>query len=138
MRTLLEENTTKELLCIAKELGIVGRHEMRKQQLVNAIAEVEDKKELSKELPEEETLKRPKSDYVDNARVGIIIAFKVNEQRMLSGMIREIHSHEFIVETKNGVRFNVKFKNVAWVKTGDRWPKGVYLALKGESLCQQK
>jgi len=74
---------------------------------------------------------RPKSSYINNATVGSLIAFKVNETKMLSAKIEEVGSNNFVVMTKNGIRFNVLHRDVTWVKTGDRWPKGIYLALKG-------
>lgn len=152
--------TTKELLVIAKELDIKGRHEMRKENLIEAIvakqAEMEPKQSEEVDVEMElavgsvsewhdsellidscdngtKKIPKPKVEYIDNAKVGTIIAFKVNEEKIISGMIEEVHRTEFVVKTKNGVRFTVRRKNVVWVKTGPRWPRGVYLALKGET-----
>lgn len=151
----LVEMKSKQLLELAKALQIVGRHDMTKKVLVDAIVAaqtpatviVEDEPsdlelELAKEVGADikwEQLGRThfdqsKSSYIDNAKIGQLIAFKVNDKRALSGMIEEIHGSGFVVKTKNGVRFPVRKKNVMWVKTGDRWPRGVYLALKGEQL----
>jgi len=74
-----------------------------------------------------------KSSYVDEATIGNIIAFSINETKALSGMIEEISSDSFVVKTKNGITFTVLKKNVLWVKTAGRWPRGIYLALKGEA-----
>ena len=113
------------LLFMAKELNIIGRHSMRKQQLVEAIEALVLKKG-------DDNLKQ-KDEYIENARIGTIVAFKVNESKTISGKIEEIHKNDFVVETKNGVKFTVRKRNVIWVKTGDRWPKGVFEALKGGS-----
>jgi hypothetical protein len=135
----LNQMKVPHLLSIAKKLEIKGRHEMRKANLVEAIvntqnvSEVHIKEVSNKEAKEDEPQReiKPKSDYVDNIKVDAIIAFKVNESKVISGMVEEIHKTEFVVKTRNGVRFNVRKKNVLWVKTGKRWPRGVYHALKG-------
>lgn len=157
--TELEAMNMKTLLDIAKGLQVVGRHEMTKKVLVNAIVAAETpaavevviaeepsdlELELAKEVgtniqwedqPSPTTNSAEKKiEYVENAKIGQLVAFKVNDKKALSGMIDEIHATGFIVKTKNGIRFTVRKKNIMWVKTGDRWPKGVYLALKGEHL----
>lgn len=84
---------------------------------------------------------KTKKDYVDDVKIGQIVAFKIiipvglngPEEKALSGMIKEIRKNTFIIETKNGTIFNVKKDDVIWVKTGKRFPKGVYLALKGKA-----
>lgn len=152
----LRKETVKNLLVIAKELQIVGRHDMRKEQLVEAIVKASKlstsvveitsrQHDVEHDLITENTkrvwgdekceivnLPKQKSQYIDNAKIGMIVAFKVNETKVLSGMIEEIHKTDFLVKTKNGVRFTVRKKNILWVKT-KRWPKGIYLALKGEA-----
>jgi hypothetical protein len=73
-----------------------------------------------------------KSKYIEQAVPGTIVAFRVDEYKVLSGIIEEVHALEFVIRTKNGVKFTVRKRNVIWVRTGPRWPRGVYLALKGE------
>ena len=151
----LEVKNTKQLLEIAKERQIVGRHSMKKEQLIEDILEqkmsekVEFKKDLEVELAREvssewETKNRsagcvrvgakPKKFYIDNARVGIIVAFKMDmsKEKAFSGKIKEIHEESFVIETKNGIRYRISKQNVIWVKTSDRWPNGILAALKGE------
>lgn len=74
--------------------------------------------------------KKPKADYINKATVGVIVAFKVVD-KTISGMVEEVLSNEFVVKTKNGIKFTVRKKNVVWVKTGLRWPRFIYEALKG-------
>jgi transcription termination factor Rho len=121
--------TVKELLEIAKEYGIKGRHDMRKCELIEAIANIQVETTMSK---------KSKTEYINNVRVGDLLAFKVNETKILSGKVEQIAKDMLVVETKNGIRFNVRKKNIVWVKTGDRWPKGIYEALKGGTYVQDK
>ena len=76
--------------------------------------------------------KKTKSSYVDEIKVGAIVAFSVNS-KAISGMVEEIHADSFLITTKNGVKFTVKKQNILWVKTNARWPRGVWLALKGDA-----
>lgn len=75
---------------------------------------------------------KTKKDYVDNIKIGMLVAFKINNVKMLSGMVNEIHEYEYVVKTKNGINFKVNKRDIVWVKTGDRWPRGIFLALRGE------
>lgn len=151
-REELMQRTVKQLLVAAKGLKIVGRHNMRKVELVDAIIDriavieevnecdsikKEEKEKRSNTMKYEREVKcnwgnnkRPKSSYIDNAKIGFIVAFKVGK-RTFSGKIIEINTDGFVIETKNGVKFNIRKENIVWVKTGKRWPKGVFLALKG-------
>lgn len=178
----MENMTVKKLLEIAKDLNVIGRHDMKKEQLMDAILAAQPKEQAmptaiiieSKmvvvEVPVDKQSKqqanvehdlaqggkeewdwlptvacdvaisKPKDNYIDSAKIGTIIAFKINDTKVISGMIEEVVSEgkEFKVRTKNGVKFMVKRKNIVWVKTGDRWPKGVYLALKGEAADENR
>ena len=71
-----------------------------------------------------------KAKYIDNLQAGQILAFRSGES-VISGKV--ISLNKFItVETKNGTQFVIKNEDIVWVKTGQRWPKGVFKALKGE------
>lgn len=189
----VEDMNCKELLKLAKDLDITGRHDMKKDQLVAAIKvvqagmkaevnsleeemgikeftgevkgklveEIEEgsgimvEKSLEEDLVKEtiydneweeapniipaatvyntqfaRRIPREKIEYIKKAEVGTIIAFKVSDVKLLSGMIKEKLSSGFIIQTKNGMEFNVPVEAIVWVKAG-RWPKGIYEALKG-------
>lgn len=136
MKNVVELNSMKvaQLLVIAKDLNIKGRHDMRKDALVKAIANSLEQLPAVSQIPEKES----KASYIENAKIGTIVAFRINDRKTLSGKIEEIHREGFVVETKNGARFNVRRSNIVWVKTGARWPRGVYLALKGDQFCERK
>lgn len=78
---------------------------------------------------------RTRQSYLEAAQIGNLVAFKVNDKKMLSGKIISILDDRFVIETKNGLKFSVLKRAVVWVKLNniDRWPRGVYLALKGEA-----
>lgn len=145
-RVKLNGMTVSELRAIAKGLNITGRWDMNKGQLIDALMEIHENP--VNEVPEElvkkieampEETKRPKADYVNNIEVGTIVAFTVGD-KTISGMVDQINTDgaSFTIKTKNGVSFKVWRNNIIWVKTGMRWPKGVYLALRGEGLNEHK
>lgn len=112
---------TKDLLLIAKDLNIIGRHNLKKAELIKAI---ESKSQTTRDLN--------KKRYENSVQLGTIVAFVVNENVMFSGKIVEIYQDKFGIQTKNGIKYLVKKSDVKWYKTGSRWPKGIYQELVKE------
>lgn len=76
-----------------------------------------------------------KYERVSTAEVGTIIAFSDQNGKVRSAKIVEKFSEDekFEVVTAYGKEFTITYSDVVWVKTGDRWPRGVYDLLKGRS-----
>ena len=77
--------------------------------------------------------KEMKMKYIVNAEVGQIVAFRIPETgKVISAMItkKSTKKQKFAVETKYGVEHIVLWEDVIWVRTGKRWPKGVYQLFK--------
>lgn len=87
---------------------------------------------------------RTKDDYIQNAEEGLIVAFRLNFKaksglpltKVISGKILENDKdgEVYVVETRNGLKYCVPYPSVVWVKTGGRWPKGVYDEMKQGSV----
>ena len=152
----------RELAKMATKLGIKGAHDMRKAEIVDAIlgaeavekttdennksakdevktdnhdapinVESEDKVEKGSDSIDMEQ----KMPYIESAQVGTIIAFRMANGKVKSAKIvhRSTKNRQFKVETGYGAQYIVKFDDVVWVRTGKRWPKGVYeLFTKGQ------
>jgi len=116
-KKLMEAEKLDKLILIAKEYAIANRCHMRKSILIEKILEADKLKN--------------KQRYISNAKSADIIAFKLPNGRALSGMIIKLNEESFYVETKNGRCFTVPHVDVIWVKTNGRWPRPVYLLLKG-------
>lgn len=77
----------------------------------------------------EHKISKTKEDYIRNLEVGRLIAFKVGE-RMMSAKVVEVREDDVKVECKNGSIYYVGKNAIAWVKTGVRWPAGIFNALR--------
>lgn len=128
----LTSKTVKELLVIAKEYQIVGRHDMKKQQLIDAIVEFE-------KILNEATAKKTHADYIKNLKQGDIIAFQFynsfGRKIVRSAKVVDAYPGEvgLTVQDKIGNKYFVYKSNILWVKTGKRWPKYIYSMFKGET-----
>lgn len=79
-------------------------------------------------MEEEKIQSKSKKDYIENIEVGVLIAFKIQD-RMVSAKVIQVNENDVKVETKNGSIYFVGKESIAWVKTGNRWPAGIYNAL---------
>lgn len=87
---------------------------------------------------------RSKDDYIMKAKEGEIIAFRLNFQskqgvkltKVISGKIlkNDIIEELLTVETRNSLKYGVPYSSIIWVKTGERWPRGVYEEMKQGSV----
>lgn len=72
---------------------------------------------------------KTRDHFINNIVVGNVIAFNF-EEVMLSGRVISISENEVTVRTKNGSIFYPKKDSIVWVLTGNRWPLGIYNALR--------
>lgn len=140
-----------ELMAKAKELGITRYKQgkpLPKEELIEAILkadkpelvpapveeapEVEVSEEQENGLSDEERLERH-NKYVENVKVGTLVAFKTGPNKAKSAMVqkRSTKNRKLKVVTKYGKEFIISFDDVIWVHTNKRWPRGVYNMLKG-------
>lgn len=132
--------TRDELRIIAKELKIVGRGTMTKSQLVEAIQKVveNNSNELIKTGEQLHDKVVQKLKYVENAEVGTIVAFRLPNGKVKSAAIEKRSTKRRVLQlvTSYGKTFVVSFDDVVWVKTGTRWPKGIFDLLKGNATYE--
>jgi hypothetical protein len=128
LREELNKETVKFLRNLANLYSIVGRHDMRKQQLINAIISAEKSHRAE---PVDRMIKE--SLYIAEAKKGTHVAFKSGKnERIVSAKVvsNNIGKRTLQVQTIRGKTISVPYENVLWVKTGKRWPRGVYELLK--------
>lgn len=106
------------------------------EEVAAEVEEVEDDNNIveteTDELSEEEIAER-RMPYVENAPIDTIVAFKLPTGKVKSAKIinKSTKNRKLKVETAYGAQFVITYDSVIWVKTGTRWPKGVYNLLKG-------
>ena len=103
----------------------------KESKVVSEVKKLKEKKNLS---DEERAAKKQK--YIDDAKVGTLVAFKTDTGKVKSAMImkRSTTKRKFLVETQYGQQYKISFDDVIWVRTNKRWPKPVYLLLKGNQI----
>lgn len=142
-----------DLRNMASTYGIKNVKKYKKQELVDMICEIIDRQKptevdedvsvvveeddnnietVTDELSEEEIAER-RMPYVENAPIDTIVAFKLPTGKVKSAKIinKSTKNRKLKVETAYGAQFVIPYDSVIWVKTGTRWPKGVYNLLKG-------
>lgn len=153
----LQNKTCKELRELAKDMNISGRWDMTKDQLIDAIlgaevlkkndesesakdeckidnhdvVEVEDK--VEKESANVDVDMAQKMPYIENIEIGTLVAFRLSNGRVKSAKVtrKSTKNRKLKLETDYGAEYIVSFDDIVWVRTGKRWPHGVYKLLKG-------
>lgn len=149
-RKELESMKVADLKKICKERGVKhyhGKNCFKKDEMVEAILKAENETESSSNV--EETAKNKTKEsarakqvemYIENAKVNTVVAFRLPNGKVKSAKIvkRSTINRKFMLETEYGAQYVVPFNNIIWVKTGKKWPRGVYKLLKGmvDSGCE--
>lgn len=96
--------------------------------------------ETNKEIPANKVNVEQKQKYLNNIQIGTIVAFKLSDNKAKSAKVikKSTKNRKLQVETSYGAQYIIPFENVIWVKTGSRWPKGVYNMLKGVCANEAK
>lgn len=158
-KELLELTVRQLIKGPAKALNISGRWDMKKDELIEAILRAElsgqepvaDCAESAKdefkndghfedvvEKCENETAVEnidmsQKMRYVETVEAGALVAFRLSNGKVKSAKVmkRSSKNRKLKVETEYGASYIVSYEDVLWVRTGKRWPRGVYNLLKG-------
>ena len=75
-----------------------------------------------------------KMPYIENVNIGTIIAFRLSNGKVKSAKVvrKSTKNRKLKVETDYGAEYIVSYEDIIWVRTGKRWPRGVYRLLKGQ------
>ena len=137
VRKQYEEMTVKELRDVAKNLEVVGRWEMTKKKLLNAIdvalGALDDTNGVKVD-------QKGKDERLNNLKLGVIIAFKCSNGKVKSAKVekKSTSMRKLQVVTSYGEEHLVDFEDVIWIRTGSRWPRGVYNLLKGNQADEKE
>lgn len=87
--------------------------------------------------------KKTPGEYIDNVEVGMIIAFATEPEKAISAKVKEIFRaedngvKEVLAVSKNGYTYKVPRAAIIWVKTGHRWPRGIYDKLRNSYVKKE-
>lgn len=155
----LQTKTCKVLREQAKELNITGRWDMTKAELIEAIlgamnaktgdengttVSANDECKIDNRNVEAEAKCENKSadvsidyeqkmQYVENIEIGTLVAFRLSNGKVKSAKVvrKSTKNRKLKLETDYGAEYVVSYDDIVWVRTGKRWPRGVYKLLKG-------
>ena len=162
-RTELEAMKAEELRQMCKNMGISfykGKSRLTKAEMIDKLlCEVESNGEevieandenaeqtksepvkSQEEIEAEEAAKLAmRAKYIEEAKVGTIIAFRLESGKVISAMIvkKSTKNRKFKVETKYGAEHIVLFDEILWVRTNKRWPKFIYNLFKENVKSQE-
>lgn len=137
LRKELEGKNARDLMKMATALGIKGAWDMKKAQVIERIifVKTQENAETAKEENEkDDSVDERKMRYIEDVEVGTLVAFKDNASgkvRSAKVLKKSSSKRKLMVETEYGASFVIPFTDVLWVKTGTRWPRGIFLLLKG-------
>lgn len=130
-RTELEHWTVKELRELAKKLNISGRWDMNKQSLINSIMESQANSNIVEDSSEH--VNNNHDTYLKNIEIGRLVAFRDTEKGIVRTAkvvrISQARRKLRVKDIYNQVE-DIDFDNIAWVKTGKRWPKKLFSLIK--------
>lgn len=140
-----------ELRKVASSIGIKNAKRYKKVDLVDMIISVQNPPEaVAEEVVEE--VKEEKEEvagasgdadndgvgsnklrYINEAPIGTLVAFKLPNGQTKSAKIinRSTGRKKLKLETVYGKQFIVSYSDIVWVKSTNKWPRGVYNQLKG-------
>lgn len=142
-RDKYEELDCDELRVLAKRYGIrryVNHRRVKRDDLIrsllkrDAVIEFERSRKMAREGAER------KVQYLDTAEIGTLVAFAFKGGAKSAKIInRSTKDRKLEVETEYGAKLTIDYDDVLWIKTGTRWPKGIYNLLKGyDSETEEK
>lgn len=75
-----------------------------------------------------------KMSYIENIDIGTIVAFRLSSGKVKSAKVtrKSTKNRKLKLETDYGAEYIIFYEDIVWVRTGKRWPRGVYKLLKGQ------
>lgn len=120
-----QENVVDENPQSAKDECKVDNHESED-------VEAEDK--VENESANVKVNMEQKMSYIENIDIGTIVAFRLSNGKVKSAKVtrKSTKNRKLKLETDYGAEYIISYEDIVWVRTGKRWPRGVYKLLKGQ------
>lgn len=120
-----QENVVEEIPQSANDECKVDNHKCEN-------VEAEDK--VENESASVQVNMKQKMSYIENIDIGTIVAFRLSNGKVKSAKVtrKSTKNRKLKLETDYGAEYIISYDDVVWVRTGKRWPRGVYKLLKGQ------
>lgn len=81
-----------------------------------------------------------KAPYIENVEIGTLVAFRLSNNKVKSAKVvnKSSSKRRLKLETQYGATYIVSYDDVLWVRTGKRWPRGIYNLLKGIDVNEKE
>lgn len=151
----LQKMKCRELFKLATSMGIKGVWDMKKADVIEAILGAEKSAEVAESAKENIKIDNPdvevenktqkesanivdvdfegKMQRIEAIEIGTLVAFKLSNGKVKSAKVarKSSKNRKLKVETEYGASYIINYEDVIWVRSGKRWPRGVYMMLKG-------
>ena len=151
----LQKMKCRELYKLATSMGIKGAWDMKKAEVIEAILGAEKSAEVAESAKENIKIDNPdvevenktqkesanivvvdfegKMRRIEAIEIGTLVAFKLSNGKVKSAKVvrKSSKNRKLKVETEYGASYIINYEDVIWVRSGKRWPRGVYMMLKG-------
>lgn len=151
----LQKMKCRELFKLATSMGIKGAWDMKKAEVIEAILGAEKSAEVAESAKENIKIDNPdvgvenktqkesanivvvdfkgKMQRIEAIEIGTLVAFKLSNGKVKSAKVvrKSSKNRKLKVETEYGASYIINYEDVIWVRSGKRWPRGVYMMLKG-------
>lgn len=151
----LQKMKCRELFKLATSMGIKGAWDMKKAEVIEAILGAEKSAEVAESAKENIKIDNPnvevenktqkesanivvvdfegKMRRIEAIEIGTLVAFKLSNGKVKSAKVvrKSSKNRKLKVETEYGASYIINYEDVIWVRSGKRWPRGVYMMLKG-------
>jgi len=151
----LQKMKCRELYKLATSKGIKGAWNLRKAEVIEAILGAEKNAKVAGSAKENIKIDNPdvevenktqkesanivvvdfegKMQRIEAIEIGTLVAFKLSNGKVKSAKVarKSSKNRKLKVETEYGASYIINYEDVIWVRSGKRWPRGVYMMLKG-------
>lgn len=151
----LQKMKCRELFKLATSMGIKGAWNLRKAEVIEAILGAEKNAKVAESAKENIKIDNPdvevenktqkesanivdvdfegKMQRIEAIEIGTLVAFKLSNGKVKSAKVarKSSKNRKLKVETEYGASYIINYEDVIWVRSGKRWPRGVYMMLKG-------
>jgi len=113
------------ILIAESQEGVTNAKEVEKIEANDSMVNEDEKKTV---------INDSKLNYINDVKIGTLVAFVSPDGKTRTAKVVNKSSTRQVLklETEYDMEYIIEYDKVLWVRTGKRWPRGVYNLLKGK------